>query len=217
MKWTKKITYTFAVSSSYLVSYPTLRKLSGFRTIFYTLWLKRFFKSFGKDTRLGTDITLLGGEGISIGHHSVIGSHSILATLSQYENQTFSPFIEIGDQVTLGEYNNLSAISGIRIGNGVLTGRWVTITDNSHGQTDTPDLNTIPSERPLVTKGPVIIEDNVWIGDKATILPGVRIGRGSIIGANAVVVKSVPPHSLVGGNPATVRRIMHPADKEAPR
>lgn len=91
------------------------------------------------------------------------------------------------------------------------------ITDNSHGQTDTPDLNTIPSERPLVTKGPVIIEDNVWIGDKATILPGVRIGRGSIIGANAVVVKSVPPHSLVGGNPATVRRIMHPADKEAPR
>lgn len=98
-----------------------------------------------------------------------------------------------------------------------MTGRWVTITDNSHGPTGTPDASIIPSQRPLATKGPVIIEDNIWIGDKATILPGVRIGRGSIIGANAVIVKSVPPHSLVGGNPAIVRRIMQPADMEAGR
>lgn len=51
---------------------------------------------------------------------------------------------------------------------------------------------------------PVIIEDNVWIGSRVTILPGVTIGTGCIIGASAVVTKSMPPFSVVAGNPAKV-------------
>lgn len=51
---------------------------------------------------------------------------------------------------------------------------------------------------------PVIIEDNVWIGARVCILPGVTIGEGSVIGACAVVPKSVPPYSVVIGNPARV-------------
>lgn len=51
---------------------------------------------------------------------------------------------------------------------------------------------------------PVVIEDDVWIGARVTILPGVVIGSGSIIGASAVVTKSVPPYSVVAGNPAKV-------------
>jgi acetyltransferase-like isoleucine patch superfamily enzyme len=51
-----------------------------------------------------------------------------------------------------------------------------------------------------------VIEDNVWIGDKATILANVRIGRCSIVGANAVVTKDVPPYCIVGGNPARIIR-----------
>lgn len=50
----------------------------------------------------------------------------------------------------------------------------------------------------------VVIEDDVWIGSRVTILPGVRIGKGSIIGASAVVTKSCPPYSVVAGNPATI-------------
>ena len=50
----------------------------------------------------------------------------------------------------------------------------------------------------------VVIGENVWIGDKATILPGVSIGDGAVIGANAVVTKDVPPYSVVVGNPAKI-------------
>lgn len=60
------------------------------------------------------------------------------------------------------------------------------------------------SKRPIVTKGPVIINKNVWVGDKASILSGVTIGEGSIVAANAVVTKDVPAYSVVAGNPAKV-------------
>lgn len=51
---------------------------------------------------------------------------------------------------------------------------------------------------------PVVIEDDVWIGARVTLLPGVHIGRGSVIGAGSVVTKDVPAYSIVGGNPARV-------------
>ncbi len=51
---------------------------------------------------------------------------------------------------------------------------------------------------------PVVIEDDVWIGSRVIILPGVTIGKGSVIGASAVVTKSVPPYSVVAGNPAKI-------------
>jgi acetyltransferase-like isoleucine patch superfamily enzyme len=95
-------------------------------------------------------------------------------------------------------------VNKIIIGNNLLTGKWVTITDNAHGTTDKEALLSPPIERLLSSKGPVIIGNNVWIGDKATILPGVTIGDGAIIGANAVVTKDVPPYSVVVGNPARI-------------
>lgn len=58
----------------------------------------------------------------------------------------------------------------------------------------------------MVSKGGVHIGKNVWIGDKATILPGVSIGEGTVVAANAVVTKDVPPFCVVGGNPARVIR-----------
>lgn len=82
------------------------------------------------------------------------------------------------------------------------------ITDNSHGETDYDSLKMLPIKRPITSKGPVIIGNNVWIGDKATILPGVTIGDGSVIAANAVVTKDVPPYSVVGGNPAIVLKLV---------
>ena len=90
------------------------------------------------------------------------------------------------------------------IGDYCLTGKWVTITDKSHGETDRDSLLMSPAKRSTTAKGPVVIGDNVWIGDKATILPGVTIGDGAVIAANAVVTKDVPKYSVVGGNPARI-------------
>ena len=80
----------------------------------------------------------------------------------------------------------------------------MTITDNSHGETDYDTLLQPPLMRLVTSKGPVIIGKDVWIGDKATILPGVTIGEGAVIAANSVVTKDVPAYSVVAGNPAKV-------------
>ena len=55
-----------------------------------------------------------------------------------------------------------------------------------------------------IQKGAVIIEDNVWMGDKVSIMPGVRIGKGSVVAANAVVTRDVPDNTVVGGVPAKI-------------
>lgn len=80
----------------------------------------------------------------------------------------------------------------------------MTITDNGHGDTDYETLQQVPINRRLHSKGDVTIGNNVWIGDKATILPAVTIGDGAVIAANSVVTKDVPAYSVVAGNPAKV-------------
>lgn len=83
-------------------------------------------------------------------------------------------------------------------------GRWVTISDNDHGEVIREQLDTPPADRPLHVKGPVTIGSNVWIGDKATILSGVTIGDGAVIAANSVVTKDIPAYTVAAGNPAHV-------------
>lgn len=118
----------------------------------------------------------------------------------------FDASLEIGDGFNIGEYTHITAMGHMRIGKNLLTGRWVTITDNGHGSTDEITSDVPPIERKLFCKGSVTIGDNVWIGDKATILPGVTIGNGAVIAANSVVTKDVPPYCVVVGNPAKIIR-----------
>ena len=89
------------------------------------------------------------------------------------------------------------------IGDNFLSGKWVTIVDNGHGETN-QELLESPSQRKLFSKGPVIIGKNVWLGDKVTVLPGVTIGDGVVVGANSVVTKDIPAYSVACGNPAKV-------------
>lgn len=147
---------------------------------------------------------LLGTKFISIGNHTLIGNGIILTAWDSYSGDTFTPVINIGDYCMIGEHTHISAINSITIGNGVLIGRYVYISDNSHGKGDFSEAKTMPIKRPLYSKGAVRIGDNVWIGERACILPGVTIGEGSIIGANAVVTHSVPPFCVAGGVPAKI-------------
>ena len=147
---------------------------------------------------------LKGEKYISIGKGSTIHKGVILTAWDKYEHQTFSPSIKIGDNCNIGEYAHISACKEIIIGNNVLTGRRIYISDNAHGNSSMDEINTPPIKRPLYVKGPVIIEDNVWIGERVCILSGVHIGRGAIIAANAVVTRDVPAATIVGGVPAKI-------------
>lgn len=173
-----------------------------FSRVFHTVRQRSKFYKFGKNTLLSKNCFITGKGKLFIGNNSSILSHAVIETCSQDST------IKIGDNVSLGEYCHITALSNISIGNGTLTGRFVLISDNSHGNTDGAENNIIPLHRTLTTKGGIIIGKNVWIGDKATILQNVNIGDGAIIAANAVVTKSVPPYSVVAGNPARIIKSM---------
>lgn len=122
----------------------------------------------------------------------------------EYEGVRYNPSIIIGKNVCFNFRCHIGAIDHIVIGDNVLIGSNVLITDHSHGYNSIVDIRTSPSKRNLYSKGPVVIEDNVWIGENVSILPNVVIGHNSIVGANSVVTKNIPPFSLVGGNPAKI-------------
>lgn len=168
---------------------------------FVTTRLKGGFNHFGKNTLLASGVKILTPQNVSVGNSSSIMSNSIIET---YAIDGKRPELEIGNHVSIGEYSHITCTNRIVIGNGVLTGRFVLITDNSHGDLTEEEANIPPLSRAIHSNGPVFIGDNVWIGDKATILPNVTIGKGSIIAANAVVTKDVPEYSVVAGVPARI-------------
>lgn len=179
------------------------------RSILYTAWISPDLKYLGRGSRITSFMSLHGAKYIEIGNKCSIGKLAVITAWDNYGSDNYSPQIVIGDNVIIGTESHITAINLIKIGNNVLTGKKVTITDNSHGTSTIRSLDNSPSERALFSAGPVIIEDNVWIGDKVTILPNVRIGCNAIIGANSVVTKDVEPNSVVGGIPAKVIKILN--------
>ena len=172
----------------------------------YSKWLICQIPNAAKTSNIGRGCFMLGSKYITIGDKSYISKYSVLTAWDSYHYslQKFIPQIIIGNNVNIGEYCHITAINKIIIGDGVLTGRWVTITDNSHGAFVEDELKIKPIIRPLYSKGEVVIGNNVWIGDKATILPGVHIGEGAIVAANAIVTKDVPAFSIVASNPGRI-------------
>lgn len=134
----------------------------------------------------------------------MFSDYLFLTAWPEYRGQKLDPQLTIGDNCIFGAFCHVTCSNKVVIGENCLFGKWVTITDNSHGKTDYDVLDVNPSERALTSKGPVIIGQNVWIGDKVTILPNVTIGDGAVIAANAVVTKDVLAKSVVGGNPAKI-------------
>jgi lipopolysaccharide O-acetyltransferase len=109
----------------------------------------------------------------------------------------------IGDNVQINDRCHIAALNSILISSNVLIASNVYITDHDHGDFSEVSLSLPPSARESVTS-PVIIEENVWIGQNAVILKGVTVGRGSIVAAGCVVTKNVPPYSLVVGVPGKI-------------
>ncbi len=122
-----------------------------FESIHYTVWIEH----------LGM---LIGAKYISIGAYSDIQKQTYLTA---WNFNGHSPSIVIGRDCHIGAYNHITCVNRIVMGDGFVSGKYVTITDNAHGNTDIFSLQKAVSKRPIVSKGPVIIGKNVWVGDKA--------------------------------------------------
>jgi acetyltransferase-like isoleucine patch superfamily enzyme len=115
--------------------------------------------------------------------------------------------IHVGDDVNLGVRPVLmAALSEIRIGSHVMFGPEVVVIGGGHNISVPGQFMTLTHEKTGDEDLGVVIADDVWVGARAVILRGVEIGRGAVIGAGALVTKSVPPYAIVAGNPARVIR-----------
>jgi len=201
----KRLIWNTGVIFSYLYSCKLNVYFSNIYRVFYSGWISRHFKYFGKSTSVHPKLrTLIGPKYISIGEKTSIGKNTILTAWDKHGDDLYYPQITIGNECSIGDDAHITAINNITIGNKVLTGKYLLITDNSHGTTTKEHLDIHPSKRTLFSKGPVIIDDCVWIGEKVSIMPNVHIGKGCIIAANSVVTKDIPDYCLAVGAPAKV-------------
>lgn len=169
-----------------------------------TEWTKIFLGEVGYNTYFGRNVKIINGENIVIGQNCKFSDNVMLSTWPIYNDHKYNPQIIIGNNCSFGFCNHLTSCNMINIGDNLLTGMYVIISDNNHGNIDIKDLSIPPINRMLTSKGKVEIGNNVWIGDKVSILSGVKIGDGAVIAANAVVTQDVPAYSVVGGVPAKI-------------
>jgi acetyltransferase-like isoleucine patch superfamily enzyme len=145
---------------------------------------------------------ILGGSYINVGASFDVFPGLRIEAIDLHLGKRFTPRIIIGDRVSINYDCHIGCINEVVIGSDVLIASRVYISDHCHGALDYHDIDAPPSLRKIYSKGSVIIEDGVLIGEGACIMPGVRIGRHAIVGANSVVTRDVATKAIVAGCPA---------------
>lgn len=146
-----------------------------------------------------SEIQGLSSEGIVFGDHVTVGRFAMIRP-SGYYGREIGVGLKIGDYSNIGQYCFIGCSGRITIGRDVLMGPRVSLIAENHNF----DNLKIPIREQGVSRKPIVIEDNCWIGNGSTILAGVHINDGAVIAAGAVVVDEVPSNAIVGGIPARI-------------
>jgi len=194
-----KITNYFFENGAFLFAVRILKKTVNF---FFNLLI--FYRT---DCDIDSSANLRGLKCIKIGRNFHAGKNLWLDAVTFYRGQCFNPKIIIGNNVGVQDFVHIGATNYVEIGDNVLFASKVYVSDHNHGIYYGEDQSS-PIEPPFIRKltanQEVIIGENVWVGDAVTILPGVHIGKGSIIGANSVVTRDISEFSIAVGVPARV-------------
>lgn len=169
-------------------------------------WRKKAkqFKHLGNNCFIEYPYRINNAIKISIGDNFYASHHLRLEAFTNYGEQTFTPDIYIGNNVSMQSNCHIGAIGRIIIEDYVMMASNIYISDHFHGNISKDDIVKPPVQRLLTTRGDVIIKKNVWIGDSVCIMPGVCIGENTIVGANSVVTKSFPANVVIAGVPAKI-------------
>lgn len=160
---------------------------------------------FGKFLKLGDQVyvSALGKEGVFFGNNVSIGAYSRIVVSTSFDN--LGKYIKLGNNVGIGEFAYLGGGGGLEIGNDCIVGQYLSCHPENHNH---PNLD-MPIRFQGVDRKGIKIGSNCWIGSKVTVLDGVKIGPGCIIAAGAVVNKSFPANSIIGGVPAKLLKTRH--------
>ena len=160
------------------------------------------FAGFGPKSMIAFPPAVLHGvDRIVIGSETTIGAYVSLSTgmLVRLDEGT-EPLLTIGDRCVIGKGSSIVAHAGIEIGDDVMTGPHVYITDQNHGYEDLD----IPIGRQMWRNAPVRVGAASWIGTGTVVLPGTTIGRHVVVAAGSVVRGEIPDYCVVAGVPARV-------------
>lgn len=206
----KTILKRFFTAIGYLLSFiypPALSQaFESMIAYLYTGFHIRRFKAWGSLSSMAWGVSARGAKYISVGSDNIFLRNTSLTATPAIAGK--DPEITIGNHCHFGKRNHITAVNKITIGDYLLTGSYVLISDNAHGAFTKEMLNMPPFDRPLVSKGEVTIGDYVWIGDQVCIMPGVHIGNHVVIGANSVVTHDIPDGCMAAGNPAKVIKML---------
>lgn len=171
----------------------------------YTLAIQHHFAHWGKGSHIDRKaMKLVGLQYVSVGERTSIASGIQLTAWDSHNGNRYTPSIVIGNRCAIRNNAHITAVNSITIGDDLMTGTNVLITDNSHGQSTREHMSLPFNERPVFSKGSVVIGNKVWLGNNVCVMPGVTIGDGAIIGANSVVTHDVPAYAVAAGIPAKV-------------
>ena len=165
---------------------------------------------FGKWVQLDDHVYVsgLGKQLVVFGNNVRIGAFSRVIASTSFNN--VGEFIKIGNNVGIGEFAYLGGGGGLEIGDDCIIGQYFSCHPENHNFNNSDDLIRLQG----VTRQGIRIGNNCWIGSKVTILDGVEIGENCVIAAGAVVTKSMPSNTIIGGVPAKVIKKINPADKK---
>ena len=184
---------------------PSKIKTYGFLQMLWLIFCRINTFIFFNDCRLIRLPIFLRGRGAII-----FGKNFVCGYLVRLDAFGSHGCIRFGKNVQLNDFVHIGALESISIGDNVLIGSRVFISDHNHGNYQMEDEASAPeippADRPLSSR-PVRIGNNVWLGEQVCILPGVTVGDGAIVGANSVVTRDIPPNSISAGNPARVIRV----------
>ena len=190
--------------------------LSRLRVALHTRWLRKTypFYSFGtgNSVHYTCQIERRIAKGLSLGSGIYVGKDCWLNVVADGTNPP--PSIIVGNGCRIGRRNVISARNLIRLEDNVLFAPGVLLMDHGHQYSD---IDLPIHAQGLTGSGTIVVERNCWIGHGAAIVSThgeLRIGRNSVIGANAVVCRSIPPFSVAVGNPARVVKRFKPESGE---
>ena len=156
-----------------------------------------YFKKIRNSIVLSMHVRIERSKCVRLGNEVYINSDVWLNTMAE------DAMLEISDGVYIGRFVQINCMKSIHIGKNVMLADRVYIADNSHCF----DKRDIPiSQQGFQFRGEVMLADGCWIGCGAVIMPGVKVGKNAVVGANAVVTKDVPDFAIVAGVPAKIIR-----------
>lgn len=181
-----------------------IRLANAIRARVFRLLFARSFARFGKNTLIVAPIAIEGAGRIALGDDVYVAAQTCLAARPLTGDADCG--LVIGDGARIGRFNHIYATRRVVIGPKVLTANGVYISDNLHGFVDT---ERAVLDQPIRQLSDVEIGEGAWLGHNVCVV-GARIGRGSVIGANAVVTRDIPDFCIAVGAPAVIVKRFDP-------